>query len=74
MQSLPSLDGLNWSKIRAGARTLAERQPLGEALESANEALTAPDRPHRQLGAFLLAWLRHAKLNSNTMNEWSCYA
>ena len=54
MPPLPLLDGLNWVKIRALARTLAAAAPADDVAAVALPLLAAPDIPHRQLATFLL--------------------
>jgi hypothetical protein len=55
MLPIPTLDGLNWSGIRALARTLAAAPPT-EVTAAALPLLDAPDAPHRMLGVYLLGF------------------
>ncbi len=60
MQPLPSLTGLNWTKIRALAEQLATSE-AGEALAQAAESdLDAPDTQQRLLAVYLLGFARDA--------------
>ncbi len=61
MQPIPSLDGLNWSKIRALARTLASSAPADEVASVAGPLLAAPDAPHRMLAVYLLGFTSGAR-------------
>lgn len=61
MQPIPSLDGLNWSKIRALARTLASSAPADEVVSVAAPLLAALDAPHRMLAVYLLGFTSGAR-------------
>ena len=56
MRSLPSLDGLNWAKIRQVARELASSAPIEEVNALAHQHLTAADAAYRQLAVYLLGF------------------
>jgi hypothetical protein len=56
MEPIPSLEGLNWSGIRALARTLASSAPAEEVAVVAASLLGAPDAPHRMLAVYLLGF------------------
>jgi hypothetical protein len=61
MQPIPSLDSLNWSKIRGLARTLASSAPAVEVESVAVPLLDAPDAPHRMLAVYLLGFTSGAR-------------
>jgi DNA alkylation repair enzyme len=61
MQPIPPLDGLNWSKIRALARTLASSAPADDIAATAEPLLAAPDPPHRMLAVYLLGFTSGAR-------------
>lgn len=56
MQSIPSLDGLSWSKIRALAKGLAADEAVHEVVAAALVLVDAPDAPHRMLGVYVLGF------------------
>ncbi len=56
MQSLPSLDGLNWAGIRQVARNVVSSTSTEEVLSLAQQHLTAVDTTYRQLAVYLLGF------------------
>jgi HEAT repeat protein len=56
MAVLPTLDRLNWSKIRTLARDFAMRTAIDDVVAAARPLLDAPDVSHRQLGVYLLGF------------------
>ncbi len=54
MQSLPSLEGLNWSQIRTLASELARSAATEEVAAVAEHYLEAAHTAHRQLAVYLL--------------------
>lgn len=56
MDPLPSLAGLNWSKVRALARALVAAAPAAEVVARADLLLDAPAPPHRVLATYLLGF------------------
>jgi DNA alkylation repair enzyme len=59
--ALPTLDGLNWSKIRALAKERAVAAPADEVVAAALPLLDAPDAPHRMLAVYLLGYTAGAQ-------------
>lgn len=56
MLTIPALDGLSWSSVRALARELAAA-PVDEVYATALPLLGASDAPHRMLAVYLLGYL-----------------
>jgi DNA alkylation repair enzyme len=56
MLTIPALDGLSWSSVRALARELAAAQ-VDEVYAAVLPLLSASDAPHRMLAVYLLGYL-----------------
>ncbi len=56
MQSIPPLDGLSWSKIRALGKELSGKGSADEIAVAAERELASPDLKHRMLGVYLLGF------------------
>ncbi len=61
MQPIPSLDDLNWSRIRALAKELAATGSADEIARIAEGELVAPDHKRRMLGVYLLGFTSAAR-------------
>src|SRR5258706_2229626 len=59
--ALPSLDGLNWSKIRAVAKERAAAAPADEVVAVSLPLLDALDASHRMLAVYLLGFTAGAQ-------------
>src|SRR4051794_38694870 len=70
METIPSLEGLGWSRVRAVAQTLATTGTPDEMAAVAERELGSDDTRHRMLAIYLLGYTAGARsANMTTLHE-----